>query len=236
MAAIFDDAVIQKIPENNSQAIIYICDVFSELLEQHPMSNHVEELYEEFLEFHALVTEFITLNDMDFDVNELVNERSYNVENIHVLHTKLRKKYSAQVDLDTSERKRAEFALKLKGGFAYTFTDGDVNRIQELLNQLRQLITDDQRFEEQHKLRLLKKLEKLQSEIHKRMSDLDRFYGLVGDLGVVINKFGNDAKPIVSRIKEIVDIVWHVQGQAEQLSNNSKLPALGKDSNEDEQN
>ncbi|MDD4295136.1 MAG: hypothetical protein PHP69_06455, partial [Candidatus Omnitrophica bacterium] len=62
-----------------------------------------------------------------------------------------------------------------------------------------------------------KRLEKLQQELHKRVSDLDRFWGIVGDAGVMLGKFGEDAKHLVDRIKELVDIIWRVQSRSEAI-------------------
>jgi hypothetical protein len=58
------------------------------------------------------------------------------------------------------------------------------------------------------------------------MSDLDRFWGLIGDAGVVLGKLGNDAKPFVDRIKEIADIVWNTQSRAEELPSGTRPPLL----------
>jgi hypothetical protein len=114
----------------------------------------------------------------------------------------------------------------LKSSFAYEFSQGDIDRIQILVNELREHITGMDNLSDDHKTRLLKRLEKLQSELHKRLSDLDKFWGIVGDAGVVLGKFGDDAKPIVDRIREISEIVWHTQTLAEGLPSNSPYPLL----------
>lgn len=49
------------------------------------------------------------------------------------------------------------------------------------------------------------------------MSNLDQFWGLIGEAGVVLGKLGQDAKPFVDRVREVVDIVWRVQSIAEEL-------------------
>lgn len=65
------------------------------------------------------------------------------------------------------------------------------------------MITAGDYFEDDHQARLLKQVESLQLELHKKMSNLDRFWGLVGDAGVIAGKFGKDAKPLVDRIREL---------------------------------
>lgn len=116
-----------------------------------------------------------------------------------------------------------------KSAFIYEFSEGDLHRIQDIINQLREQITSCELFEQDHKQRLLKRLEKLQGELHKKMSDLDRFWGLIGDAGVALGKFGEDAKPIVDLIKELTGIAWNTQSRAEELPSGTPVPLLEKD-------
>ena len=62
--------------------------------------------------------------------------------------------------------------------------------------------------------------------MHKKVSDLDRFWGLIGDAGVAPGKLGNDAKPIVDRIREIAGITWNTQSRAEELPSGTSFPQL----------
>jgi hypothetical protein len=121
---------------------------------------------------------------------------------------------------------RTRFKNSLGSGFIYEFSQGDLERVQALVSQLRDLIAATEHFEKEHQQRLLRRLEKLQSELHKKVSDLDRFWGLIGDAGVVLGKLGKDAKPIVDRIREVADIVWQTQSRAEELPSGTKLPQL----------
>lgn len=121
---------------------------------------------------------------------------------------------------------KRKYTQKLKSGFAYEFSQGDYDRIQILVNELRDYISKSDLIDEGHKHRLLKRLERLQSELHKRTADLDRFWGLVGDAGVVLGKFGTDVKPLVDRVKEITNIVWNTQKRAEELPSETPNPML----------
>ena len=60
-------------------------------------------------------------------------------------------------------------------------------------------------------------LERLQQEMHKKVSDLDRVWGLFGDAGVMLGKFGRDAKPLVDTIKDLMTCIWRVQSRSEQI-------------------
>jgi hypothetical protein len=121
---------------------------------------------------------------------------------------------------------RSQFRAALGTGFSYEFSQGDLDRVQTLVNEIREHISNCKSLESDHRQRLLRRLEKLQSELHKKVSDLDRFWGLVGDAGVVLGKLGNDAKPIVDRIREVAEIVWQTQSRAEELPSGTQLPLL----------
>lgn len=122
---------------------------------------------------------------------------------------------------------RARFKASFGKGFLYEFSQGDLERLQNLINVTRTLIADARDLTDEHRQRLLRRLEKLQGELHKQVSDLDRFWGLVGDAGVVLGKLGSDAKPIVDRIREIADIIWSTQARAEELPSGMPPPLLG---------
>ena len=121
---------------------------------------------------------------------------------------------------------RSRFKTSLGAAFSYEFSQGDLERVQLLINELRSKIPALTGLESEHRQRLLKRLERLQSELHKKISDLDRFWGLVGDAGVMLGKLGKDAKPIVDRIREISEIVWQTQSRAEELPSGTQLPLL----------
>lgn len=121
------------------------------------------------------------------------------------------------------------FKQVIKSGFGYDFSEADVSRVQTLINELRTLLTADSSLDDDHKRRLLFRLEKLQKELHKRVSDLSNFYNLMGDAGVALGKLGKDAKPLVDRISEILQIGWKAQARAEKLPSSADNPMIGHD-------
>jgi hypothetical protein len=138
----------------------------------------------------------------------------------------LRKDVEQKIHEISLDRARDKYAKIFGTTFLYQFSDGDLARIQQLLNELRDAITKSELFDAKHKQRILSKLEGLQSELHKKMSNLDRFWGLIGEAGVVLGKFGQDAKPLVDRIREIAQITWRTQARAEELPSGTTLPLL----------
>ncbi|MBS7807459.1 hypothetical protein [Variovorax sp. PCZ-1] len=195
-----------------------------------------KEVYEAYVEAYLLIVELVnsgllpvTLTKVDIEALGPINEKC------GAIHQSLWK-VVAQCDQMTEKTRISQLRSRFKSGlgvaFAYEFSQGDLGRVQVLLNELRDQIGNAKNLDPDHRQRLMKRLESLQSEMHKRVSDLDRFWGLIGDAGVVLAKLGNDAKPIVDRIREIADIVWQTQGRAEELPSGAKPPQIGHDKND----
>lgn len=188
--------------------------------------------YSVMLEFFAFTLELraskvIEIPFPNFSISGLVDQDS---SRIFEYLGALKKHIGGLKTQATLERLRENMRLGLGTQFAYEFTDGDLKRVNELVSELRELIAASSVLPPDHRDRLLKRLERFQSELHKRMGDLDKFFGLVGDFGVVLYKFGNDLKPMVDRAREIVAIGWRTQSAAEQLPSNLPPPQLEDES------
>lgn len=121
---------------------------------------------------------------------------------------------------DSFENMQQQYKALLGTGFFYEFSEGDLKRIQKLLNQMRELISSTKELEEDHRDRLLRRLEKLQSEFHKKVGDLDRFWGFLMDLGLAMGLMAENAKPLAELVEKVVSIVWPEQARAVGLPSN----------------
>ncbi len=153
---------------------------------------------------------------------------------MEVIGTQAEKKLIERKRRDTYQNSLEHYLAIIPKGFAYEFLESDYKRLQELLNDLRTLTTESEQIEENHKRRLLRKIEKLQQELNKRMSNLDVLWGLVGEAGIAIGKFGEDVKPFCDRLREIFIIVVSTQARAHGLPE-SVIPLLGVLTEEPEQ-
>ena len=157
------------------------------------------------------IEEFEYCYDIVGDISE------YNELRTHITHayTKIQRLHARnKYDAWSSEK------------FPYKLSEEDVGRIQALIDELRNELKTSDLFEVGHKNRLLARLEKLQAEIHKEMSNIDKILGLVGDAGVALGKFGEDVKPFTDRIIEIAKIGWKTQAKSEGLPENTRNPLL----------
>ena len=185
--------------------------------------------FDTFLEAHAIARALAeNVQGFDFAAPELTGSPNEMLSTIIEYMEAVKASISKHlVELKMSQF-NAKYAAKYGNIFAYEFSEGDLKRIQVLINELRDVIKESELFEEDHKRRLMSRLERLQSEMHKKMADLDRFWGLVGDAGVAIGKFGKNAKPIVDRIREISNIVWRTQSRAEELPSDTPMEMITK--------
>lgn len=215
--------------ENYLSQVVYACITFTEWNATIKAAFEVD-FYNEYVDAYAALEAYLLINTYNFNQLELKSELAGNIQAIKAFFNEIRvifsKKFEERLAEDTINDARNKYKQQFDIGFLYRFSDGDITRIQELLNELRDMISTSSDFVAKHKERLLTRLENLQKELHKKMSSLDKFWGLVGDAGVVIGKFGRDAKPMVDRIREITQIIWSIQARAEELPSNTMMPSL----------
>lgn len=227
---LFSEAFINILRDDPFAGAISICNrIFSE---QEEGTTWSDDDYANFLEGLALLqgmeaAGLISLPHLMFDP-EMPGDLSSDCKELQRFFRSVHESCSVELSKSKFASQKAHFQALLGASFVYEFTQGDLDRIQELLGELRTQIRDSNLFTDEHRRRLLLKLEKLQTELHKKMSSVDRLWGITGELGVVLGKFGDDAKPLVDRFKEIMQITWRTQARAEDMPSDSP-PPLGDD-------
>jgi len=229
----YNEQFLNNLPSDPYEAVKALSDEF---LKEHSSTTEDVENYDRYLEAFAAMEAFIAATGLPFSIPKLEEQAgTENVQTIAWFFQGLNDSVAKKVHESTLNKKREKYAKMFGTTFMYQFSDGDLARIQQLLNELRDSITKSELFDAKHKQRILKKLENLQSELHKKMTSLDGFWGLIGDAGVALGKFGQDAKPLVDRIKEISQIAWRTQARAEELPSGTPLPLLSEGKKEDKQ-
>jgi hypothetical protein len=228
-----EDEFIAALPDNPIQALNAICRRYQEFDSAVPPGREPAS-FNEYLRHFALVSAYIEGKGLNITVPQLEGEnRDHDTGTIRAFFSEIHTFTEQRLARINLHEFKAKFANKLGTAFLYEFSEGDLNRVQQLIDELRKELNTSKLFESNHRSRLLSRLERVQSELHKKVSDLDRLWGLIGDAGVVLGKFGNDAKPFVDRVREIADIVWRTQARAEELPSGTKPPLLeNKDQSE----
>lgn len=229
-----DNTFIEHLPDDVYDALLLIVerfDDFNRSVHQKDASDRFD-FYNDYIQFFSLVTAFNEVKNLGLILPELLGHEHFDIEEIQKYFDELGSYARKNRISNRLTENKSAFIELFSSSFCYEFTDYDLQRVQVLINELRDLISASEVFDEKHKFRLLKRLERLQNEVHKKVSDLDRFWGLIGDAGVAIGKFGKDVKPIVDRIKELTTITWRTQSKAEKLPSDSPIPLL--DDNDEE--
>jgi len=124
----------------------------------------------------------------------------------------LNKYYFDVVAKETSSQYKNIFAKKI-----YSFSDEEYNSIQDHINNLRTKLQNSNEFDSKHKERLLKKLEELQKELHKKMSSFDKFLGGFLSIAHTLGMSAKEAKPFTNDVKDILDITLNAKSRGEDL-------------------
>ncbi|MEZ0150509.1 MAG: hypothetical protein AB9Q19_14525 [Candidatus Reddybacter sp.] len=228
----FDEEYLDSLPD---EPVLAIGDVVNKAIDHWAQldSNQEHQEFEFFLEAFAITKALLdNIPEISIEQPKMEGTPQDVVTVLNEYFNSLKSAVAEQHVLIKSAQFTAKYQAKYGNSFSYEFSDGDLEKIQELINKLRGSISASDIFEQDHKARLLARLEKIQSELHKKMADLDRLWGLVGDAGVAIGKFGKDAKPIVDRIREISDIVWRTQSRAEELPSDTPMELISNSSEE----
>lgn len=222
----FDEEYLDSLPNEPLLALREIVNKTTEYWNNSiPFQEYLELDF--FLEAYAIANVLIEhVPEVEIKKRDISGTPQDAVTSINSYFNELKSNIESHLVLLKSAMFFTKYQAKFGNTFSYEFSDGDLHKVQELVSQLRESIVSSTLFEEGHKARLLARVEKVQSELHKKMADLDRFWGLVGDAGVAIGKFGKDAKPFVDRIREISDIVWRTQSRAEELPSNTPMDLL----------
>jgi hypothetical protein len=236
---LLSDSFLENLPEDPLEALhsmaVYLKDTV--LISPLISTNTKQIAVNEAIEF---IIAFANLNQLELEAPKrsvLVMSGVIPGMEGHESITKLRdicesidKLYSTRV-YKTTLLKAKQFSdrLELKRAKAlatYTLSDSEHSRAQELINQLRDEVSTASYLTDEHKLRIQKRLEGIQRELHKTMSDLDKFWGLCVDASVVMRKCGENAKPFVDRVRELADIFGRVMSKTENLPYTSPFKLL----------
>jgi cell fate (sporulation/competence/biofilm development) regulator YlbF (YheA/YmcA/DUF963 family) len=224
---LFDEDFLAQVTADPVESAIAVCQKVQSTYIEGSSWSHEE--YDALLEGYALLQvmkEGNLLSVVVEDPGPPIGDLDDDCKKLSAFLRVIKAALETHVRASRLEKLKSKFAQKLKVQFSYEFSEADLHRIQELINELRENVEGSKLFEKQHRDRLLKRLEHLQQELHKRVADLDRFWGLIGEAGVALGRFGPAAQPFVERISEITEIVWNTQKQSEGLPSTVSLPLL----------
>lgn len=213
----FDEEFVKQLPQDILVAQKIICDKFFEFRSDREDDIH---FHLQAMAFAQVIVKVYSLGKSLYEP-DIEDEDTYIISRVedffNVWQEEAYERLAIKEQKATFEISKDKFASMFGKGVFYEFSDDDFGRVQTLLNNLRELLTNSEDFEEDYRRRLLKKLEALQAELHKKMSDFDKFWGFFIDSGIALMKFWENAKPFRDDVKEICEIVSRTQARAENV-------------------
>ena len=181
-------------------SILDACQTFNEEIGDISRSSCSQLVY--CLDALILIEMLSRLGKLEIEIpvasNDLTNQKNHTVSLVNQIEkhvVEFLEEYGSEDAQDRLARDRDNLKVE--------FSTCSHDRAQQLISELREIIKGSKSVGDEHKFRLLARLEKLQLELHKSTSDLDRFWGFIGVAGQTLGKFGEDTKPLVDRIREL---------------------------------
>jgi hypothetical protein len=210
--AFFAPRTLTHLPADNLEALAALCTEF-ERFEGH--ARQLPEHHDDYVEALGILGAFATAREAKVSpFPEIGSQRHQNIANISAWFTQLRNSVRAELTSRHAkgllESKTGEYMSFFAKAAIYEFSESDFKRVQDLINELRDLLRSSSLIGDDQKRRLLRRLEAMRSELHKKTNDIERFWGFLGEAAIAIRKFGEDLKPISERVLELGGIVLRV--------------------------
>ena len=228
----FEDEFIKSLPDEPREAVISVCQRYNQIAHSKRGADQ-NTRHQLVLEGHAFLEILLKSRGVPAVTVSITGKAEQDIDIVKKWVGDVLESMKTKLSRSSYEDYVNTYSIKLGTMFHYEFSEGDLEKIQGLLNELRDLISETQELEEDHRHRLLKRLEKLQSELHKKVSDLDRFWGFFIDASIVIGMVGKNAKPMAEVIQKIVKIIWPTQTRAYELPSDLPFKLLGQTEDEE---
>lgn len=188
--------------------------------------------YPDMVRAYAVLQAYSEAHELGISFPELnINNKEENVGNIIKAYHHGAKNVVTQLKMIEDkldfETLKEEYVQKFGNCFAFQFSDGDLSKTQSLLKQLEQIVDSAEYLDDCDTLRLKDRVNRSLHVLHKKSVNLDPIWGLIGDAGVVISRYGSQADSIANRIFEIIEIIWRTQAITENLESGINNPFLG---------
>ncbi|TAJ80179.1 hypothetical protein EPO44_18755, partial [bacterium] len=134
-----DDNFVKNLPQDPVLAAGEICRKVVQTWEQ--QGSSAVNIYEEYLSALGIFSALAEVYGLKFELPELTGDRSQNIQQIYSFMRTIGTDIEKEIAKLTVQRVRDEYVAKIGRGFGYEFSDGDLKKIQELINELRNQIS-----------------------------------------------------------------------------------------------
>jgi hypothetical protein len=225
-----DDSFINSLPSNKLLAEAEIINCFFTLMNNPSIAQNKQEYYEDFIEIFGFYQVFAEKNLIDVAFPKLTLDKKINVGLIIRFFETRHKEIERDVLEFNQERilyeKKSQFKSILEDVTIFDLTEREQRILNRLIDELLDIIGDNKEISPYHTSKITKRLKSLISIMNTKVRSFDQFWALIGDGAVLLGKFKGKAKPIVDKIKEIINMVWKIQARSEDLSSDIPMMVL----------
>lgn len=201
-----DDKFLTSDYEHPKEHLKLMLRAILDTLEKERKAVGVLDLYRT-LDTYACLKDFCQIHDIAF-----IQLNNNDLADSNTIHVHL-KNYFTKTFYFEASNVYSHYFNKTK----YNFNDDEYEVIQDNISSLRAEITKSTIFSDEHKARLLAKLEKLQAELHKKMNTLDSILGGFVSVAKTLHIFGEESKPMFDRVNETLGAISKVQDRGDNL-------------------
>ncbi len=164
----FDKTWVKNLPKN---PILALKELSERFIEWDKSKTNEERLnsYQSYLDFTAFLEYYSNSHQLKLTIPYLSEDWQSNINRIIEYCYLLVKVVEKNLSKVMFENSRLRFGNPSQNFNLSELVEGDRSKVQRMINDLRKVLVDSS-FEESHKRRMLKKLEKLQSELHTNTS------------------------------------------------------------------
>jgi len=220
----FNEKYLTGIPEQPLLALIRVCKDMQAFHSASATDSERIEKHDVYLEALGLIDVLAAKSGIVFQAPEIAKLPIKNIHNIIRYCVELDEVAQYHLARLKVQLAHARYEQLFGVGYSYVLAGEDVEQARSLLSELKRLIEATTLLDDGFKQRLLKRLEKLHFKVHLKMRSLDRFWGLLGDAGVVMSMAGDEAKPIVEKIARLTNLTWEIQARNERLATDAPQP------------
>lgn len=214
----FSDEFIDKIPEDLIDGVLFICNYY---FNNHSRIVKSPEYLSELYAAYNILSGFLEKHGQDSGkalefsskVDVIQSSVAQYLRNKLITFGNLKKERDAKEKFDDVS---AKINSKFGNYKIYELSSKQLKGIQNLINELRDKMAECEYLDESHKQRLLKRLEKLQAELHIKMTNYDKIYGFAFEMNFLYSNI-KETKPLFDLTIKIVNIALQATAAANGL-------------------
>lgn len=205
---LFTDEVLKKLKDDDPYIRMQkLCDLYIDVDKELRSNPSDLDSYNKAIGAYGYLLAYA--KRLDFSIPHVASEgdRVKNITAIRSFVNQLSSQAEKIYTEKTMHLASEKFDLLFGNEFYYELDQKDIDKIQNLINELRDLITNTDEIPEEQRTRLLKRLEELQVALNQRISNFDKFWGVAVEISGYMGQIGKNVKPVTDRLMEILNIV-----------------------------